>query len=551
MNTSGRSVFLTSALLSLALALTACGGAPPAPAPPPAATATLTLTPEPPATQVPTVAPTATPTATATATPAPTATEAAPVVQLIPRPITETMDVESIQTVVTLKLEGQDDQGQAVDGGVTIELINNAAKEQRSVVMQGEMLGLIAGPDMEKLGATMLGIYQIGDSAYTVLQTDKAQCENQADLTVFDQISPESLLGNFSSGNLHGVLVDEETINGIPTLHYQLDVEKTRAAARLGGKESALQAAETLSGGDLYVAVDGNYPVKFVATYEGALPQFELQGLATLSFELQELNQGTEVVLPLECQADTGGQPPAELEELEFKPIEDSVKVETLRSVITLDFNGQSTEDNPVKGEMIIDVISNEPEEQRAMVMEGSALLDVMGEDELAGVKPQRIGAYLLDGAAYLLIQGEEGGMNVCLKSSDTSKAPDFSSLSPQGLLSSFAEDQQLVGRFAGEETINGIPARHYVLDAEATNAAAAKSSNRATREAAKVQQLVAGDVWMASDGGYAVKFAADYQGTIQAFDFIGDLRLEFEIFDLNSGIQVTLPKACENAIEQ
>jgi len=461
------------------------------------------------------------------------------------------MDVESILTVVTLKLEGQDDQGQAVDGGVTIELINNTAKEQRSVVMQGEMLGLIAGPDMEVLGATMLGIYQIGDSAYTVLQTDKAQCENQADLTVFDQISPESLLGNFSSGNLHGVLVDEETINGIPTLHYQLDVEKTRAAARLGGKESALQAAETLSGGDLYVAVDGNYPVKFVATYEGTLPQFELQGLATLSFELQELNQGTEVVLPLECQADTGGLPPADLEELEFKPIEDSVKVETLRSVITLDFNGQSTEDQPVKGEMIIDVISNEPEEQSAMVMEGSALLDVMGEVELAGVKPQRIGAYVLDGTAYLLIQGEEGGMNVCLKSSDTSKAPDFSSLSPQGLLSSFAEDQQLVGRFAGEETINGIPARHYVLDAEATNAAAAKSSNRATREASKVQQLVAGDVWMASDGGYAVKFAADYQGTIQAFDFIGDLRLEFEIFDLNSGIQVTLPKACENAIEQ
>ena len=84
-------------------------------------------------------------------------------------------------------------------------------------------------------------------------------------------------------------LVGQESINNIPANHYQFDENSVKWQAGQNGKAQ----------GDVWIAETGDYVLKYQLSIE--LPSGDFQGTRTWSYELADINGGTEVVLPEGC----------------------------------------------------------------------------------------------------------------------------------------------------------------------------------------------------------------------------------------------------------
>jgi hypothetical protein len=96
-------------------------------------------------------------------------------------------------------------------------------------------------------------------------------------------------------------LIGEETINGIPSHHYQVD--PTRATDIL--RQHYADFNGTLSG-DVYVAGEGEYVVKYDLQLRGpSIPWVKpgmMDGVIYLQYEVNHLNDAPPVVLPAVCE---------------------------------------------------------------------------------------------------------------------------------------------------------------------------------------------------------------------------------------------------------
>ncbi len=93
-------------------------------------------------------------------------------------------------------------------------------------------------------------------------------------------------------------------------------------------------------------------------------------------------------------------------------------------------------------------------------------------------------------------------------------------------------------GRYVGQETVNGIRTKHYRYDEKATGINA--------------YSRLSGDIWVAVDGGYAVKDVANWEGNLLG---TGDEASEegkgswtWELSEVNQPFEITAPPDCESA---
>lgn len=108
---------------------------------------------------------------------------------------------------------------------------------------------------------------------------------------------------------------------------------------------------------------------------------------------------------------------------------------------------------------------------------------------------------------------------------------PDFSaveSLEPAGLL-----DAILGADEAGQDMVEGIVADHYTFDERAVGLFEVASTN--------------GEIWMASDGGYVVKYTRTTTGDTAYFGpgTEGTLEWEYSITAINQPVDTSLPTSC------
>lgn len=82
-----------------------------------------------------------------------------------------------------------------------------------------------------------------------------------------------------------------------------------------------------------------------------------------------------------------------------------------------------------------------------------------------------------------------------------------------------------------GQETVNNISATHYQFDEKSVQWQAGQNG--------KAQ----GDVWIAQPGGYVLKFQLTIQ--LPSGDFQGTRTWSYELSDINSVAQISLPKGC------
>ena len=139
------------------------------------------------------------------------------------------------------------------------------------------------------------------------------------------------------------------------------------------------------------------------------------------------------------------------------------------------------------------------------------------------GADPAQVFMAEVNGAAY-----EKDAQDTCTADAIATDATLAQRFEPAGLLAG------VVGAdAAGSEAINGVPSDHYTFDEHALGQA-----GRATAK---------GEMWVASDGGYIVKYLVTTKGDAKYFGegVEGTLSSDYELTDIAQPVTITLPEDC------
>lgn len=134
-------------------------------------------------------------------------------------------------------------------------------------------------------------------------------------------------------------------------------------------------------------------------------------------------------------------------------------------------------------------------------------------------------------GDTLYMLSAEAGGKTECftMSSDDKSNRLDRGTFTP-GLLGSLKG-----ANYVGAETVNGIKAKHYKYDEKASTLTGFGK--------------VAGDIWVATDGGYVVKDVVTWSGSAGLFGMMaqgaGDGKWTWELRDVNQPIRIQPPANC------
>jgi hypothetical protein len=149
------------------------------------------------------------------------------------------------------------------------------------------------------------------------------------------------------------------------------------------------------------------------------------------------------------------------------------------------------------------------------------------------GVETQGVGTFeiiTIGDAAYMVM--EQDGKKTCISTtSDQANATE-------GLM---PKDFNLSdGKFVGEETVNGIKAKHYAWKENS----GLFGLGGATKGKA--------DVWVASDGEFVVKFTAEATGKGQLWasnkQGEGTFTIEYNVTQVNKSFKIEAPETCKSA---
>jgi hypothetical protein len=107
-------------------------------------------------------------------------------------------------------------------------------------------------------------------------------------------------------------------------------------------------------------------------------------------------------------------------------------------------------------------------------------------------------------------------------------------------------------GQLVGEETLNGVPVKHYVVDGDAFLVAAQNSADPQLRAFGEA-------LWSAEDihlyvdaaGGYPVALRGSYSGAFEPLKFEGDFDVQIELTDVNANNRIDLPSSCNRPISR
>jgi hypothetical protein len=127
------------------------------------------------------------------------------------------------------------------------------------------------------------------------------------------------------------------------------------------------------------------------------------------------------------------------------------------------------------------------------------------------------------DGAAYEI--GEDGS---CIATVFDAQDPLMELVDPAGLLTGVFGAEE-----AGQETVNGIETTHYTFDERALVQNGRNSST--------------GEMWVASEGGYIVRYLVTTRGNADYFGggMEGTLTRDYELTEVNQPLTIDLPANC------
>ena len=263
---------------------------------------------------------------------------------------------------------------------------------------------------------------------------------------------------------------------------------------------------------------------------------FVLLGLAGPAFSRSPL-------LALGALIGTATPPPGEV--IPLKPIED---LNSLNATVDLYVNGLINGER-AQGDLNIVLTMNEQGESKATVT-GGLLGDLAAQvgGSLVGLfTPSSVDLYKVPEGNYIVVNSL---IPVCVKPKTTQSTAELDDMNPQSLLGMLTSSDVARGKLVGQETLNGAPVNHYVINGDAFLAAAQKSRDpklRAFGESLWSAEDI--DLYVDAEGGYPVALRGSFSGEYEPLKFEGDFDIAIQLTDVNTNTPVALPAACNKPI--
>ena len=234
----------------------------------------------------------------------------------------------------------------------------------------------------------------------------------------------------------------------------------------------------------------------------------------------------------------------------EVIPIEPLADLTSLNATVKIDVNGLIN-DQRARGDLNAVLTTNDQNKSRITVS-GSLLGDITAQvgGSLVGLfTPSTVDIYKVPEGTFIVANGL---FPVCVKRDSPKDTETLNEMSPSSLLSMLTGSDVARGQLVGEESLNGVPVKHYVLDGDAFLAAAQTSSDpqlRAFGEA--LWSAEDADLYIDTESGYPVAFRGSYSGEYEPLNFEGNFDVQIEVTGVNTNTPVNLPSSCNRPISR
>jgi len=229
-------------------------------------------------------------------------------------------------------------------------------------------------------------------------------------------------------------------------------------------------------------------------------------------------------------------------------PLKSIAGLTSLNATVEIDVNGLINGER-AQGDLNAVLVTNDQGESKITVT-GSLLGEVAAQvgGSLIGLfTPSSVDIYKVPQGTYVVVNG---WFPVCVKLEATGATAALDEMSPQSLLSMLTSSDVARGKLVGQETLNGVAVKHYVIDGDTFLSAAQKSRNpelKAFGEA--LWSAEDADLYVDAKGGYPVAFRGGYGGSYQPLKFEGEFDVQVELTGINTNSPVNLPASCNRPI--
>ena len=211
-----------------------------------------------------------------------------------------------------------------------------------------------------------------------------------------------------------------------------------------------------------------------------------------------------------------GGEKPLELSDVS----EGLSSLDSYRATFTMSFDGKDAEGQPEQSawSFVEEYSKNPPAKRTRFTTSETGDASAVGSFETIEV----------DGKTYSIFG------DVCASAGAEEAPTADTTFSPSNVIGDIESSQ-----FVGAETVNGVSAKHYVVDSSDILALGAYTQAKA-------------ETWVADPGGFVVKytFEATGKGTLLfgTSDAEGTLRWDYEVTSVNQPVDITAPENCGGA---
>ncbi len=229
-------------------------------------------------------------------------------------------------------------------------------------------------------------------------------------------------------------------------------------------------------------------------------------------------------------------------------PLKSIEGLNSLNATVTLDVNGL-IDGKKTKGDLTALLASNDQQKSKVTVS-GSLLGPIaaqVGGSVLGMFTPSKVDLYKMPTGAYIAVNSL---LPICVKPDTSEATAALDELSPSSMMNMLTGSDVARGKFIGDEKLNGMPVKHYVINGDAFLAAAEESTDpklQAFAEALWSADDI--DLYVDATGGYPVALRGNFSGEFEPLKFEGDLGVQIELTGINTNPKVELPSSCNKPI--
>ena len=198
-------------------------------------------------------------------------------------------ELDSYKAAFTMIFEGKEDgQDKVSTLAFTEEFVKDPAAKR--TVITGFGGGLGGSTDNTNSSEGAIESIEVGGKMYSKLGDICTQVTAENAPEANTMMDPNSIIGGVRGAQRVG----NETINGVPAVHYKLDVTGLETMGYLNGD------------GDVWVAESGNFVVKYVFQATGTDKLFGMgsgdnEGTIKWTYEVSDVNQPIDIQAPADC----------------------------------------------------------------------------------------------------------------------------------------------------------------------------------------------------------------------------------------------------------